>query len=180
MKMPLAETRPDDFESAPLIPVLMYVQEGGPARHARARLFRESGFQVVEAGSAREALTTATMQRPSVALIDVNLPDSCGIVLCDTLTRLHPGLPVLLVSTASLSAETQEAGLSAGAHGYVSDAVPAETIVQRSQHGAERTAGAQPYRDVGRHRQRWHHPRDERARRASAERHASRVACGAI
>lgn len=131
MKMPLAETRPDDFESAPLIPVLMYVQEGGPARHARARLFRESGFQVVEAGSAREALTTATMQRPSVALIDVKLPDSCGIVLCETLTRLHPGLPVLLVSTASLSAETQEAGLSAGAHGYVSDAVPAETIVQR-------------------------------------------------
>ena len=120
-----------ETDAVPVLPVLMYVQQAGPSRHLRVRLVRESGFHVLEAGSAREALAAAMRQRPAAALIDITLPDSSGIVLCDMLTRLHPGLPVLLVSTASLSPEAHEAGLSAGAQGCVSDALPAEAILQR-------------------------------------------------
>ena len=125
-----APPRQPEVNAVPMLPILMCVQKGGPSRHLRARLFRESGFQVIEAGSAREALTAAMSQRPAAALIDVSLPDSSGIVLCDMLTRLHPGLPVLLVSDASVS-DVLEAGLSAGAQGCVSDALPADTILQK-------------------------------------------------
>jgi DNA-binding NarL/FixJ family response regulator len=131
MKTPPTAARPADLDPVPVMPVLLYVQADSPTKHLRSRLFRDSGFQVIDAASAREGLTAATLLRPSVALIDAHLPDSSGVVLCDTLTRLHSGLPVLLISPVNLSAEAQEAGLSAGAHGYVSDAVPAETIVQR-------------------------------------------------
>jgi len=90
-------------------PVLLNVEDFEPSRFRRTRLLQDAGFQVLEAASAGEALSAATPHRLSVALIDVHLPDSSGITLCDTLKRLDPELPVLLISGISLSHEAEEA-----------------------------------------------------------------------
>jgi CheY-like chemotaxis protein len=110
-------------------PVVLNVEDFAPSRFLRTRAFRAAGYEVIEAASAGEALSAATQQRPSIALIDVNLPDSSGIALCDTLRRLHPELPVLLISAVSLSQEIQEAGLAAGASGYLGEPIPSDALI---------------------------------------------------
>ena len=111
------------------IPVLLNVEDFEASRFLRTRVFRAAGYHVIEAASAGEALSIATQTRPSVALVDVNLPDSSGIMLCDTLRRLHPECPVLLISAASWTPEAQEAGLAAGAHSWLGEPVPSATLV---------------------------------------------------
>jgi CheY-like chemotaxis protein len=112
------------------LPILLNVEDFEPSRFLRTRVFRDAGFEVIEAGSAREALSAAARQRPAVALIDVHLPDSSGITLCDTLKHLHPQLPVLLISAVDLSAEAQQAGLAVGAHGYLGEPVTPTALVE--------------------------------------------------
>jgi CheY-like chemotaxis protein len=127
MKRPASLAPPEQVNSED--PVLLNVEDFEASRDLRTRVFRAAGYQVIEAASAGEALSVASRLRPSVALIDVNLPDSSGITLCDTLKRIHPELPILLISAADLSAEAQEAGLAAGASAYLGEPVASETLV---------------------------------------------------
>lgn len=113
-----------------MVPTLLNVEDFEPSRFRRTRIFRAAGFNVVEAASAREALAAAARRSLSIALIDVHLPDSSGIDLCDTLKRLHPELPVLLISAAGISPEIREAGLAAGAHSYLDEPVASEALLR--------------------------------------------------
>jgi CheY-like chemotaxis protein len=109
---------------------LLNVEDYEPSRFLRTRLFRGAGFTVVEAASAKAALATAIHQPLSVALIDVHLPDGSGITLCETLKRLNPQLPVLLISAVSASEEIQQAGLAAGARAYLGEPVPSDLLLR--------------------------------------------------
>jgi CheY-like chemotaxis protein len=111
-------------------PTMLNVEDFEPTRFRRTRIFKAAGYQVVEAASAREALAAASRRALSVALVDVHLPDSSGIELCDTLKRLNPQLPVLLISAIGISPEIREAGLAAGAHSYLAEPVPTDTLLQ--------------------------------------------------
>ena len=56
------------------------------------------GFSVVEAGSVAETISVATSTRPSLVVLDVNMP---GGTVHETLTALRqqwPELPVLILS----------------------------------------------------------------------------------
>ena len=116
--------------STPSVPTLLNVEDFEPSRFRRTRIFRAAGYKVVEAATAREALTAAALRQLSVALIDVFLPDSNGIDLCDTLKRLHPNMPVLLISSAGISPQIRDAGLAAGADGYLGEPVESETLLR--------------------------------------------------
>ena len=132
--------------TAPLMPTLLNVEDFEPARNRRTRLFRTAGFRVVEAASAREALAAAARRPISIALIDINLPDSNGIELCDTLRRLQPDLPVLLISAAGISAEVRQAGLAAGACSYIGEPVESEVLLRSV--GDALTGAAEPLPDT--------------------------------
>jgi two-component system, NtrC family, response regulator GlrR len=121
-------------------PILLNVEDFDDARFLRSRVFRTAGYDVVEAATAGEAFQAAAVNRPSVALIDVNLPDASGITLCDTLKRLHPDLPVLLISAVSLSSDAQTAALAAGASGYLREPVPAEMLIDSVRQAMARPA----------------------------------------
>lgn len=122
-----ADSRPDKAQSSRLI---LNVEDFEPARFLRTRVFRSAGYDVVEAACAREALVAATVKPLSLAIVDVNLPDSSGIELCDTLKRLRPDLPVLLISAVALSANDRRAGWEAGAHAYLGDPMPSDALLR--------------------------------------------------
>jgi CheY-like chemotaxis protein len=111
-------------------PILLNVEDFDQSRYRRTVLLSAAGFHVIEAASAGEALTVATRQPPSVALIDVQLPDASGITLCDTLKRLQPQLPVVMISAVMMSRDVQEAALAAGAYTFLGEPVPTETLVR--------------------------------------------------
>ena len=78
------------------------------------------GFTVVaEAASGEAAVAACLTACPDVALLDVKMPGISGIDACAQLTRAHPQLSVVLISTFSEPAII-DAARRAGARGYLS------------------------------------------------------------
>jgi DNA-binding NarL/FixJ family response regulator len=85
----------------------------------RMLLALERDFQLVgEAGTASQARQLAAERRPSIAIIDVGLPDGDGVELAAELIKADSGLRVLIL-TGDLSEATVARSLAIGAHGYV-------------------------------------------------------------
>lgn len=79
-----------------------------------------AGYQVIEAGSAREALASLDgTARPDVALLDVRLPDSDDLSLLRRVRRDAPSCRVIIM-TAHGSAELLAEAITAGAFGTLS------------------------------------------------------------
>lgn len=120
-------------ESAKQRTVILNIEDAEPTRFLRTRLFRNAGFNVVEAATAAEALSAVSRAPVSVALIDVRLPDSNGIALCDTVKRLHPQVPVVLISAFTISDDMRQASLAAGAYGCLGEPVSPEALLNNIQ-----------------------------------------------
>lgn len=85
----------------------------------RMLLALERKFQLVgEAGTVADARTVISLKQPTIAIIDVGLPDGDGIDLAATLIQANPLLRILML-TGDLSSATVARALAMGAHGYV-------------------------------------------------------------
>jgi len=74
---------------------------------------------LIEAADARQGLSAVEKQPCDVALVDINLPGRSGLDLLQDLRRLHPKMPVIILSAFA----EQDYALRAfklGASGYVS------------------------------------------------------------
>ncbi len=99
----------------------------------RSVLEREPDLRVVgEAGTAAQALAVVATTRPQVVLLDLRLgpsSDTDGIALCADLTRAHPGLGVLVLTTVMDDALVLEA-IHNGSKGYVVKEVDTSELVR--------------------------------------------------
>jgi DNA-binding NarL/FixJ family response regulator len=82
---------------------------------------------VASVGSVGELLTAARTSRPDIVLLDLELPDSSGLVALDRIARIAPETKVVMF-TVHGAEETVNAALSAGAMGYVQKGAPADEI----------------------------------------------------
>lgn len=57
-----------------------------------ARLLRDTGYDVVEVGGAREALDRKLDLQPELAIVDADLPDMAGAALISRLRARQAGL----------------------------------------------------------------------------------------
>lgn len=88
-------------------------------RDAVARDLEEAGMGVVgAAGDGAKALRIAPAARPTVAVVDLNLPDTTGVELTASLCALTEP-PQVLVLSASGAGEDVLAAVKAGATGYL-------------------------------------------------------------
>ncbi len=95
-----------------------------------AMLSKQPGMRVLNAYSTGEAgLRGIPLDRPDVALIDINLPGISGIECVAQLKAIMPALEVLMVTTYE-ERDLIFNSLRAGAKGYVLKTVPAEELVQ--------------------------------------------------
>jgi len=95
----------------------------------RARLEASSHLHVVaEAGSSEEALMKAGECQPDLVLMDVNMRGGSGIEATARLTKLHPGVNVLILSMHDKPEYVSQA-MQAGARGYVLKDAPGKDIV---------------------------------------------------
>lgn len=81
------------------------------------------------AASAAEALVVCTRETPDVVLLDINLPDGNGIEVCRQLLSSKDEMRVLFL-TSSTAAETVDAAIQAGAHGYLLKEVNTAALIQ--------------------------------------------------
>ena len=109
---------------------ILYVEDNQAGRTALGRFLRDQGFQVLEAGTAREGLRLAE-QRPDLILLEVHPPDADGFDLCGRFraTPATASTPVLLFSGVHVKSEDRVRGLEGGADGYLIKPVePAEIL----------------------------------------------------
>jgi CheY-like chemotaxis protein len=78
---------------------ILYVEDDELTRQAIAGRLRRRGHTIVEAISGEEALNlAATMSRPCVALLDIDLPGVDGLETYRKLLEMFPRLPAVVCS----------------------------------------------------------------------------------
>jgi len=111
---------------------VLVVDDYPGARYLRSRILSDGGYEVLEAGSGAEALDIARTMKPSLILLDVNLPDISGFEVCERLKK-DPGtatIPVIQITGAWLSEEDRQQGLASGADAYLVEPVDDTTLLR--------------------------------------------------
>lgn len=105
-----------------------------------------AGYQAVEAGTAKEALASAAIDKPDLVLLDLGLPDRDGLELIGVL-RGEAGVPLIVVS-ARENSEQKVAALDLGADDYVTKPFDTEELLARVRASLRRGLAAQAEQDV--------------------------------
>jgi signal transduction histidine kinase/DNA-binding response OmpR family regulator len=111
--------------------VILNVDDYSASREAVSGLLQKAGFKVIEAATGNEALRTAAEFHPSVALVDVKLPDLDGYEVCRRLKAdaKTASIPVLLMSGYYAEDEHRMRGLESGADCYLVKPVQSEELI---------------------------------------------------
>ncbi|MFH1147603.1 MAG: response regulator [Pseudomonadota bacterium] len=110
---------------------ILNVDDSEAARHATARILKQSGFEVIEAGTGREAIRLAMETQPDLIILAINLPDIDGFEVVQAL-RADPGtasIPIVHLSATYRDTKAQVRGLDGGADGYLTQPVEPPVLV---------------------------------------------------
>lgn len=87
-----------------------------------------AGYRIIEAGSAREAVTALRIDKPELVLLDLGLPDRDGLELIPVIKAA--GASVIVVSARDAT-DQKVAALDLGADDYVSKPFDSEEVLAR-------------------------------------------------
>ncbi len=88
------------------------------SRRDVAQACRQDGFEVVEVGTGEDGLARFRELRPSVVVLEANLPDVSGFEVCRELRRMTDEVPIILISSSHDEVDVV-VGLEIGADDYV-------------------------------------------------------------
>ena len=106
----------------------LLIEDEAPVAAAIQRLLRESGAECDHASTGREGLTMAREGTYDVIVLDVNLPDIGGLEVAQRLRAAGDLTPIQML-TGLAGEEDLVHGLGAGADGYLTKPVSADTLV---------------------------------------------------
>ncbi|UCE03676.1 MAG: response regulator transcription factor [Candidatus Latescibacterota bacterium] len=72
-------------------------------------LLEHEGYEVKTAMSTRQAVAEHWDFEPDLALLDIMMPKLDGYTACDTLRKVHPDLPIVMLSAKDQSEDIKEA-----------------------------------------------------------------------
>ena len=105
---------------------VLVVDDHALVRRGMGHVIREcfADAEVLEAGSAKEAVERLSSEEVDVALVDVRMPDADGLELLHDVKARWPGLPVIMLTSFDHAHYVRRA-LAEGAAGYMlKDATP--------------------------------------------------------
>ena len=108
---------------------IVVADDAAPARGRVARALERSGFNIIEAGSGKEALRLA-LGRPDLMILDTQLPDMDGLEVCRRL-KSHPAtadIPLLHLSTQTAGNRPEPPKANGLADGYLTQPVDADEL----------------------------------------------------
>jgi len=94
-----------------------------------AEVFRQQGYRVCEAENGQQALEIAKAELPSVAILDISMPDKSGTDVCKAIKN-EPAtkhIPIVMLSGNNTLSEIQKA-MCNGACSYVTKPCGAREI----------------------------------------------------
>ncbi|MCD6359584.1 MAG: response regulator transcription factor [Armatimonadetes bacterium] len=108
---------------------ILVVDDDAATRKMIQTALVESGFEVVQAATAAEAMAAVQRQEPDVMLLDLILPDGDGVEICRQV-RTFSNVSIIMV-TAKRDLTDRLAGLDAGADDYVTKPLAMGELVAR-------------------------------------------------
>ena len=108
-----------------------------------AALFERIGYSTCEAATGGEALTLAENNRPSIVLLDVELPGITGYETCHELRdRYGESLPIVFLSGKRVEPLDRIAGLLIGADDYIVKPFEPGELIARARSLLRRSNGS--------------------------------------
>lgn len=107
-----------DGHSPTAAPVLLVVDDEPDLRGLLGEYFVRNGFVVRQAENAAQARGLLSLERPDLALLDVNMPGENGLSLARWLRESHPDVAIVMLTTAGESVD-RIVGLELGADDYL-------------------------------------------------------------
>jgi DNA-binding NtrC family response regulator len=116
---------------------ILIVDDDALLRHALVERFSEEGYDILEAGTAAEAVEAASPDI-DLALLDFHLPDGDGLSVLKTLKERSPDTVVILM-TAFSSVDNAVAAMKLGAFHYVNKPFDLDEILLLARQALETT-----------------------------------------
>ena len=114
--------------------ILVVDDDPGLLMLMRVRL-EAAGYQVISAEGGQEALIHAQAEACDLALVDLKMVDIDGITLLQELLRLHPRLPVIILTAHGTIASAVEA-TKKGAYDYLTKPFDPLDLLHRIEESA--------------------------------------------
>jgi two-component system KDP operon response regulator KdpE len=111
-----------------LAPKILIVDDEAAIRRLLGAALARAGYRIIEAATAREALTAVQIDKPDAVLLDLGLPDRDGLELVPLLKQA--GLAVVIVSAREATGEKVTA-LDLGADDYVTKPFDTDEVLAR-------------------------------------------------
>lgn len=107
---------------------ILVVDDEPAIRRLLATSLNRSGYHVIEAGNAREAMTAMQIDKPDAVLLDLGLPDRDGLELVPLIKAT--GAAVIVVSARD-DTDQKVTALDLGADDYVTKPFDTEEVLAR-------------------------------------------------
>ncbi|WP_088893418.1 response regulator transcription factor [Leptolyngbya ohadii] len=110
---------------------VLIVEDTHSEMELMSHYLRESGYSVISAGTAKEALDKAIELMPDVIVTDVVMPGMSGFELCRTL-RKHPAterVPIVICSSKDQEIDRLW-GMKQGADAYITKPFTREQLIR--------------------------------------------------
>ena len=117
--------------SLTLMITILVVEDTPSERELMTHYLRESGYTVINAVSAQEALSKAIEQKPDVIITDVVMPGMSGFELCRSLKK-HPvteKVPIIICTSKNQEIDRLW-GMKQGADAYITKPFTREQLVR--------------------------------------------------
>jgi DNA-binding response OmpR family regulator len=106
-----------------------------------ADYLQEVGHTVRVAGTATDMWIAVAEAAPEVILLDLGLPDACGLTLIPRLLEQYPSVRILVL-TARSADEARDDALRLGAHGFLTKPVKFMSLAAHLHHICEQALAA--------------------------------------
>jgi two-component system KDP operon response regulator KdpE len=113
------------------MPTILLVDDEPLLRRAFRTLLEASGYDVSEAGSAREAIERVRTDRPSLILLDLGLPDRPGLEVVRELAAAPGTHAPVIAMTGRSGPDISHECLEAGCSGHLVKPIEPRELVRR-------------------------------------------------
>jgi DNA-binding response OmpR family regulator len=109
---------------------VLVVEDDPAVRAVVGEVCRRDGYEVVEAGTGRQAIRIVEVNEPDVVLLDWVLPDVSGIEVCRELRRQGIVCPIIMLTGRTANVD-MVVGLEVGADDYITKPFDARVLTAR-------------------------------------------------
>ncbi|HIK33429.1 MAG TPA: response regulator [Oscillatoriales cyanobacterium M59_W2019_021] len=117
--------------SVTLMTTILIVEDTPSERELMSHYLRESGYSVISAIGAQEALNLATEKQPDAIVTDVVMPGMSGFELCRKLKQTPETQKIPIVICSSKNQEIDRLwGMKQGADAYITKPFTREQLIR--------------------------------------------------